>query len=152
MKRRRRGFTLIEMLMVMVILGLLSALGLLKYIDLRATARTAALAADFRSVTVAALNYYADKDEWPPETGAGAVPAGLAPYLPGGLTTTFARPEYSLDFENIPVEGSPLIAVSVTTTDPKLMGKLISTFSNRTPFFMNGGKLSYLISGPGGEF
>src|SRR5690606_22591140 len=83
MKRRRRGFTLIEMLMVMVILGLLSALGLLKNIDLRATARTAALAADFRSVTVAALNHYADKDEWPPETGAGAVPAGLAPYLPG---------------------------------------------------------------------
>lgn len=149
---RRNGFTMIELLMVIVILSLLSALGMLKYIDLRATARTAQLAGDVRSVTVAALNYFADQETWPPETGSGAVPPGLGPYLPGGLSATFTRPEYSLDFDNFDSGSGPVIAISVETSDAKLMAKFVGAFSARGPFFMNGDKLSYLISGPGGVF
>lgn len=152
MRRNRRGFTIIEMLMVMIVLGLLSAIALLKFIDLRATARTAALVGDFRAVTVAVFNYYADREEFPPEAGAGSVPNGLRPYLSGGLVNSFARPEYVLDYDNLRVDDTPLIAISVTTPDDKLMAKLIASFSTKSPFFMNGSKLSYLISGPGGLF
>lgn len=138
--------------MVMIVLGLLATISLLKYIDLRNTARTAALAGDFRAVTVAVVNYYADHEVWPAETGPGQVPNGLATYLPGGLTDTFERPEYTLDYDNISVDPVFLIGVSVTSVDARLMAKFITTFSTKAPFFLNGGKLTYLIHGPGGFF
>lgn len=148
----RSGFTLIELLVVMIILGLLASIALLKYVDLRANARTAALTGDFRSVTVAALNYYADHEVWPPDAGAGLVPSGLGSYLPGGLNASFTRPEYVLDYDNQAVAGSPLVSISVTTSDPRLMAKMITSFTNRAPFYVTGSTLSYLIAGPGGVF
>ena len=150
--RNRRGFTMVEMLMVLVVVSILAGLGLLKYIDLRNTARAAALAGDFRSVQIGALNYYADKEQWPPETAAGTVPNGLAPYLQGPLSVSFDRTFYELDYENIRVEDEPLIGISVISSDPKLMAKFIQVFSTKAPFFVWGAKLTYVISGPGGMF
>jgi prepilin-type N-terminal cleavage/methylation domain-containing protein len=149
--RRRSGFTLIEILMVMIILGILSSIALLKYLDLRATAQTASLAFDVRALTVAAFNYYADHEAWPPEAGPGQVPTGLTPYLSGELAVSLDRSDYTLDFENVAVGDSPLVGVAVTTTNERLRAKFAGTFG-RAPFFMNGDKLTYLIAGPGGVF
>ncbi|MBM4186557.1 MAG: type II secretion system protein [Gemmatimonadetes bacterium] len=149
----RRGFTLVEMLMVLIVLGLLATIALLKYIDLRNTARTAALTGDFRAITVAVVNYYAEYENWPPESGAGQIPNGLTPFLSGDLANSFDRPEYTLDYDNLTAGGTPLIGVSVTTPDSRLMAKFIQTFGNRAPFFQSGGsRLTYLIHGPGGFF
>jgi len=152
MVRNRRGFTLVELLIVVVVLVILAGLSLLKYIDLRATAQTAAITGDIRSVTVAVFNYYAEYEKWPDESGPGQVPNGLAKFLPGGLTDELKRPEYTLDYENITLEETPLIGVSVSTTDPKLQARLLATFASKSPFFVNGGKVTYLIAGPGGVF
>lgn len=152
MRTRRRGFTLIEMLMVTIILGLLASLGMLKYIDLRGTARVASLTGDVRSVTVAALNYYADHNEWPPEAGGGQIPGGLEPYLPGGLAASFDRTYYTLDYDNVAAGANPLISISVSSSDPKLMAKFVNAFATKYPFYMSGDRLAYLIAGPGGTF
>lgn len=152
MRKNRGGFTLVEMLMVTLIIGMLAALGMLKYIDLRSTARVASLTADFRSVTVAALNYYADHDVWPPEAGAGQTPQGLAQYLPGGLAASFDRTDYVLDYDHVAAGNFPLISVSVSSSDTKLTAKFVNAFSTKYPFYMNGDRLAYLIAGPGGTF
>lgn len=150
---RRSGFTLIEILMVMIVLSLLATISLLRYIDMRNTARTASLTGDFRAVTVAVVNYFAEHEAWPPESGPGQVPIGLGPLLPGGLSDNFDRPEYSLDYDNLTASGEPLVAISVTSTDARLMAKFIQSFASKAPFFQNGaGKLTYLIHGPGGFF
>jgi prepilin-type N-terminal cleavage/methylation domain-containing protein len=147
--RSRRGFTLIELLTVVLVISVLAGIALLKYTDLRNTARAAEVAGDFRTVMVAAYNYQADNDIWPPDGSAGATPPALTQYLPGGFT--FSKPEYTLDYDNLGVgAGSYVIGVTVTSPDAGLMAKLIRNLGNKAPYFAAGGSLTYIISKTGG--
>jgi general secretion pathway protein G len=56
---RRKGFTFVEILMVMIIIGLLSSLGILKYIDLKRQAYAVKIASEIHAVQVGAFNYWA---------------------------------------------------------------------------------------------
>ncbi|HEV8597903.1 MAG TPA: type II secretion system protein [Gemmatimonadales bacterium] len=149
----RRGFTLIELMVVVLILSILAGIALLKYLDLRNSAIATQMSQEMRAVTVAALNYYADQEQWPAETGAGQVPAGLAPLLPGQLATSFDRTQYMLDYENFgPGAPDVVIGISVTTSDPKLFAKFVQYLGTKSPFFLSGSTLTYMIAGPGGVF
>jgi prepilin-type N-terminal cleavage/methylation domain-containing protein len=146
---RRRGFTMIELLTVTLILSILAGISILKFIDLRNTARAAEVAGDFRAVTVAAYNYHSEYDAWPPDGGPGSPPPALVPYLPGGFS--FTKPEYTLDFDNLGLGGGAyVIGVTLTTSDADLMAKLIRNLGTRQPYFAAGGALTYIISADGG--
>ena len=68
----RRGWTMIELLIVIVVLGLLSSLAVLKYIDLSRTAFAAKIVGEFTTVRLAAYNYEADhNNQWPGDQGPG---------------------------------------------------------------------------------
>jgi prepilin-type N-terminal cleavage/methylation domain-containing protein len=150
---RRRGFTLVELLIVMVVLGILAGLGLMKSNDLRNAAIATQVSQEMRAIQIAAFNYYADKEAWPPESGPGQVPPGLAPLLPGQLAGSFDQGSYVLDYDNVGADDTRIIGVSATTTDPRLMTKLIAYLGNKAPVFVvNGNRVTYLISGPGGGF
>lgn len=142
-RRWKRGFTIIELLAVVLIIGILTTLGLLKFSDLRNTARAASVVGDVRVITVAALNYQADNQDWPPEAGAGVIPAGLIPYLPG---FSFSRPEYSLDWDNFGVGGSNyIIGVTITPTSADLLNKIKRNLGTQSPWFASGNSLTYMI-------
>lgn len=145
----RRGFTIIELLTVMIILGILSAIAILKYKDIRNAARAAEVASDFRTVMIAAYGYYADHNDWPPDGSPGIIPPSMTSYLPGSFT--FSKPEFTLDFDNLGVGGSDyVVGVTVTTNNTDLMGKLVRTLGTKQPFFNGGGSLTYIISAPDG--
>lgn len=147
--RPGRGFTLIELLTVLLVISVLAGMALLKYLDLRNTARAAEVAGDFRAITVAAYNYHADHEVWPPDGAPGAAPAVLQPYLPGGFT--FSKPEYTLDFDNLGVGGGAyVVGVTVSSSNADLMGKLIRNLGSTQPYFAAGGTLTYIISTTGG--
>ena len=151
--RSRRGFTIIELLVVTFLLGILASIALLKYLDMRNNAFAAQMSQELRAIHVAVLNYHADTEGWPAETGAGAVPVGLGPLLPGQLASSLDRGEYMLDYENFgPLAPEVVIGVSVTASDPKLFAKFVHYLGTQSPFFVSGSKLTYLISGPGGIF
>ncbi len=144
---------MVEMLVVMIVLGVLAGIALLKYIDLRNSALAAQMSQELRAIQVAAFNYYAEKETWPPETGAGGVPVGLGPLLPGQLNTSLDRGAYVLDYENFgPGAPDVIVGVSVTASDPKLFNKFVQYLGTQSPFFLSGSKLTYLIAGPGGTF
>jgi len=151
--RLRRGFTLIELMVVVIVLGLLAGIGLLKYIDMRNAAIATQMGQELRAVTVASLNFYADKEQWPPEVGAGTVPPGLGPLLPGQLATSFDRGQYLMDYDAIGDSTSGyVIGVTVTTTDTRLFAKFVQYLGTKAPFSVAGSSLTYLIAGPGGVF
>jgi len=151
--RRRRGFTLIELIVVTILLGILASIALLKYLDLRNHALAAQMSQELRAIHIAVLNYHADTESWPAETGPGVVPPGLAAILPGQLSASLDRGEYMLDYENFgPSAAVVMIGVSVTSSNPKLFAKFVQHLGSQSPFFVSGNSLTYLISGPGGIF
>lgn len=147
-RRAPRGFTLIELLMVMIVIGILSGIAVLKYIDFKNAANTARVSSDFRAVQVAVFTYWADKESWPNDVGPGQAPLGLGPYMPAGFLWT--KPTYTLDYDQFPVGSTFLVGITVLTDDARFRAKLIQIMGSRTPFFVNGDRITYIIIGPEG--
>lgn len=154
MSRRREGFTIIELLMVMIVIGILAGIALLKYVDLRHRAQASAVVADLESVRLAAYGSWYEHNVWPSDAIAGQVPADLVSYLPQNFS--FVKPDYTLDWENfVPPGGGPSggmqLGVVVTAADPRLQKTLEQTLGNRLPFVSVGGTLTFIIIGPDGK-
>ena len=143
----RQGYTLVEVFIVLVILGILSTVGLFKYVDFRDQAYAASVAADLTAVKVAAITAWTDSEQWPPDAGPGIEPTQIRAHLPGNVT--FVNSDYTLDWDNLSGGGGGggayLIGVSVTTTNPNLMTHLTRTLGTTYPFLLVGGRLTYII-------
>jgi prepilin-type N-terminal cleavage/methylation domain-containing protein len=57
MRVHRKGFTIIELLVVLVVLGILAAIALAKFTSLKEQAYIAAMKADLRNLAVYQINY-----------------------------------------------------------------------------------------------
>jgi prepilin-type N-terminal cleavage/methylation domain-containing protein len=150
----RRGFTFIEILVVMIVLGILSGLAILKYMDLKHRALSASATADLQAVRLAAYSSWYEHGIFPGEVGAGVIPAGLDPYLPRGFS--FSKAEYTLDWDNfVPPSGGPngmiQLSVVVTSSNGRLAQALQSNLGGKGPFFVVNGNLTFVIVGPDGK-
>jgi prepilin-type N-terminal cleavage/methylation domain-containing protein len=155
MKSSRRGFTFVEMLIVMIVIGILASLAVMKYIDLRHRALTAQATADLESVRLAAYSAWYETGAWPQEEPAGVVPTGLAPYLIKNFS--FTKGAYSFDWENLVppgggTSGGMQLGVTVIATNAALQRSLVQTLGNKGPFFVVGGNVTFVIVGPDGKF
>ncbi len=153
MSRRRAGFTIVELLTVMILIGVLASIAILKYIDLRHRAQAAQAAGDLQAVRIAAYSAWYESGSWPAEVGPGVVPPALVQYLPKNFS--FTRAEYTLDWESfVPPGGGPSagmqVGVIVTSSDPRLRTALQQQLGTRLPFVMVGGTLTFVIVGPDG--
>jgi len=63
--RSRRGFTLIELVVVIAILGILAGIAIPRFMDSQASAKGAKIVADLRTIDSAATMYYAQKGKYP---------------------------------------------------------------------------------------
>lgn len=148
----RRGFTLTELMVALVVLGLLTSLSILKYIDLTRTAYAAKIAGEFTTVRLAAYNYEADhNNQWPSEQGPGVVPPEFNGYLPTGFR--FVNPTYQLDWDNRSPSLVPFqLAISMTTTDPALINALRQNLGTKAPYFFAGNRLTFVLIDQDGNY
>lgn len=154
MIRRRRGFTFIELLIVVAVMGILAGLAVLKYIDLRHRAVSAQVIGDLEAIRLAAYTGYYETGAWAPDAGAGMKPLALDGYM--SKTFSFTKPDYTLDWENfVPPSGGPSggmqVGIVVSATNPRLARTLALNLGNKAPFFVAGNTLTYIIVGPDGK-
>jgi len=76
-KRNKKGFTLIEIILVLIILGILASFAVPKYFDLQSAARSKAVEAAIGALQSTACMYYVkgvlngtfDENSWTPPSG-----------------------------------------------------------------------------------
>ena len=91
-RESRRGYSLIELLTIMVLIAILAAIVLPMLREAIHNARAADILGDVRAVQIAYSQYIMDGGTRIRNAGWGRVPADLEPYLPAGFTfsTDFA--------------------------------------------------------------
>ncbi len=86
------GFTLVEVMIVVAVIGLLAAIAVPAYAKARTNAQNACFIADLRTAKHAFIQYSFDhRGRYPPDVTPAVIPAGMAEYLgrfPWTQTTT----------------------------------------------------------------
>jgi prepilin-type N-terminal cleavage/methylation domain-containing protein len=150
MRPLRRGFTIVELLAVMAIIGILARFGVPRFWEMRRRATAAAVVGDLQVIRDAALHHYQDGDLWPPDYAAGQTPNELVKYLPDNFS--FTRPGYVLDFDRWTVGSTSVIGIALTAGDPQLGPAVASMLGSSMVAFSSGGSYTFLLVGVGGAF
>ena len=145
----RHGFTFIELLMVVTIIGLLAAIAIPKYRSVKRRAMATQIVGDVDVLRVASMSFYADSSYFPEDAGAGQVPSGLAAYLPKGFA--MQRAEWTLDYDSwsarsTSLSSPSLVAISFETADDALGQTALSLLDNAAAF-SSGSKYTVMIAG-----
>ncbi|MDI1250814.1 MAG: prepilin-type N-terminal cleavage/methylation domain-containing protein [Lacunisphaera sp.] len=86
--RRIQAFTLVEIMIVVVIIGLLAAMAIPAFQRSRLRSQAARLTNDFRQIDSAFQRYLLENGTAPAAAGLGVVPTGMTGYLPTAFTST----------------------------------------------------------------
>ena len=152
MKRGHPGFTLIELMVVVLIVGILARIAIPSYRQMVLKARAAEALSNIQAIRVAAYAYNSEHNRWPPDAGPGVSPPELRPYLGDGFA--FDRDEYQLDWDNwVLPDGSPkhpetgvLLGVSLTTADPAFGQALVELLGPSTAHYTLGQNYTFVIA------
>lgn len=113
----RRGFTLVELMTTVAIIGVLASIAAPKYQQLRKRANAADIVAAFTNVRSAAYHHNESSGGWPVTTALGTVPGGLGAYLSGGGVALFRGGYHQLGWVSIPAlvgDGMQLLYASIS--------------------------------------
>ena len=137
---RRGGFTLVELLLTVSIIGILTGLALPNLRNMQFRARAVDVAGDLEVVRVATVSFNAEVHAWPADATLGTVPPELNGFLPDGFS--FQGDRFELKFEHYALPtglpGDPstrqLIAVSVTVDEDELSNAIIALLGTSLVF------------------
>ena len=126
--RRRRGFSIVELLLTMAIIGLLARIAVPRYGEMKRRAIASAILGDVHAIRIAAFTYYTEHGTFPPDAGTGQLPTQLIDNLPLGFS--FDKPDYDYDWHvwsqtNGSGGSETLVGITVLVTDSRLAAQLV---------------------------
>jgi prepilin-type N-terminal cleavage/methylation domain-containing protein len=158
MKKRRasrRGFTIVELLVTMTVIGLLTQIAIPRYGEMKLRATAASILGDVHAIRIAAFSHYTDSGDFPPNAGAGRVPPLLRDNLPTGFS--FRKPDYSYDWHvwtEVSGRGrnrtrERFVGITVSAADTKLIAQLVRSAGAGYIPIISAGSVTFLISSTG---
>lgn len=124
-KSKERGFTIVELLVVIVIIGILAAITIVSYTGVTAKANTAANKSNAASVLSAAMAVYAEENEFP---ATNATSASVIENLNAGVTKVPA----TLSVTNAQLVAGSTIQYLLDNADPALATGICVGYWNYT--------------------
>ena len=150
--RRSAGFTLVEIMIVVVIIGLLAAMALPAFTKVREKSHRARFISDLRTFAQAFETYCTQNGGWPPNAGTGVVPTGMtsADLKISAWTTpkNSVGGRWNWDVNNFGVVAG-ISTTNVTASDAEmtLIDKQIDDGDLSTGLFQkNGGRFVYALA------
>lgn len=124
--KKANGFTIVELLIVVVIIGILTSIGLLAYNNVTAKARDAQRNQDMKTIAKALELYYINSGEFPnSQCGAGSNPACPNPKKINTVWATTSDGSWNvLEYALVPkyISVLPKDPMASTTTSPSISG------------------------------
>ena len=117
-KRGQRGFTLVELMIVIAIIGILAAIAIPQFAQYRARGYMSAVRSDVKNCHTAAMAYFADKPDAESMTIEDCKASGYTPTK--GVTITVTSGDaatFSLSGTHNHLEGSYVMSADGAVTD-----------------------------------
>lgn len=153
--RRRGAFTMVEMVIVVIVVGILAAMTVPKFVMARNESAAAATVEDLKNIETALGMYKAQTGAWPKDVNRTQAVKELTPYFPGGVNPFEKDCPIGgvYDYEGPPAWNPPHISIRksgskvYTESDALLVDKHFDDGNLKTGLFRKSGssRLTYAI-------
>ena len=147
-KSKLGGFTFVELLVAMTIIGLLANIVIPKAWEVRRRAEGASLIGDYGAIRTAVLDFYAAHSELPESGSMGSVPPDLVGSLPNGFTFSPNGAQY-LWFKYptpVPLLGRTVVGIVVMIADDIRLANSVGGTYKGDDLYQFGSLLMFMIS------
>ncbi len=142
---RRSGFTIIELLVVMAVIGILANIALPLYRNVTVKADAARIMAEYTTIRLAAHEHHAQNSVFPASSQWGVVPPEIVDDLPDNFKFTYKDADYRWRRWALGSGPGPsvLLGLDVRSPNPTLLDMIAKQYEGQV--LLTGNQITFLI-------